>query len=325
MANLVPSGVVKMDVLFPACVEVLREEQRPMHYAELTRKALARLGYGWYDVPWHKQIEDVREKLLLAGSRGTAYVGMPYCVGVLKEWFPSPERQVTIGAKNLTFRQQSLNMDSVVLPLKTEICIEAMVDTIYRFHYMQTKAASAKKELGLFPEEAEETIKEIVSEIERYRRVAEVLPNLDKRVRGAARGKLIEFHVADWFRRKWPENYEHPPNRGRWSEVCKYDFSLRFGDRVYLFDVAGPGADGMYGPPYGGGKKPVDFHVFGDLDNNSVLVCGFMTGKNFTERTLKEFSGPLIWLIVYLNCAKLRIPYGDLLRRLHVRQQKKYA
>lgn len=324
MANIAPSGVVKMDVLFPACVEVLREEQRPMHYAELTRKALARLGYGWHDVPWHRQVEDVREKLLLASSRGTAYIGKPYCVGVLKEWFPGPESQIVVDGKVLVLKQQELNTERVPLPLQTEICIEAMVDAIYRFNYMQTKTIKARKELGLFPEVAEELAGEITGEIERYKAVAEVLPHLDSRVRGAARGKLIEFHVADWFKRKWPENYGHPPNRSRWKEVCKYDFSLRFGNKVYLFDVAGPGQDGKYGPPYGGGKEPVDFHVIGALSNDSVLICGFMTGKNFTERVLKEFTGPLTWLVVFLNCAKLGISYGDLLRRLPVRR-KKYA
>lgn len=312
MADFAPSGVVRMDALFPVCVEVLREEQRPLHYAELTRKALARLGYSWHDVPWQKQVEDVREKLLLAGSRGTAYIGRPYCVGVLREWFPDPDCQMM------------LNMEELALPLRAEICTEAMVDAIYRFNYMQTKTFTAKKELGLFPDVAEELVGEIVGEIERYRAVAEVLPSLDNRIRGAARGKLIEFHVADWFRQKWPENYGHSPNRGRWNEKCKFDFSLRFGSKIYLFDVAGPNQDGTFGHPRGGGKKTVDFHVLGGLNSNSVLVYGFVTGKRFTERIFKEFSNPLIWLVVYLNCTKLRIPYGDLLSRLPVRR-KKYA
>ncbi|MDP3063239.1 MAG: hypothetical protein Q8O40_08540 [Chloroflexota bacterium] len=77
-----------MATLFKACREVAEAAMAPLHYAELTRLAFARLGFSTDSVNWKRQIEDVREKLLEAGLRGFGYLGAPHCLAYLKEWLP---------------------------------------------------------------------------------------------------------------------------------------------------------------------------------------------------------------------------------------------
>lgn len=85
---------VSMTALFPACVEVLRFENRPLHYADLTEMALGRVGEKAGPEVVLDAKEDVREKLLKAGGRGTAYTGAPEYMGVLRCWFPSVQQEV---------------------------------------------------------------------------------------------------------------------------------------------------------------------------------------------------------------------------------------
>lgn len=82
--------MVSMQILFPVCVEVLRDALEPLHYAELTKRALDILNIRVDFKEFLRLKEDVREKLLLANRYGTAYIvdaGDAYCVGVLSQWF----------------------------------------------------------------------------------------------------------------------------------------------------------------------------------------------------------------------------------------------
>lgn len=78
---------LSMKDTFSACVEVLERELRPIHYRELTELTLAKLAVPKRSVNFEKEIENIREKLLLAEQRGTFYVGRPHCVGALRRWF----------------------------------------------------------------------------------------------------------------------------------------------------------------------------------------------------------------------------------------------
>jgi hypothetical protein len=78
---------ISMRDLFPKCVDVLSDALAPIHYAELTRQALRRLGVANSQTNFQKEIENVREKLLLAEQRGTFYTGGPLYAGALQHWF----------------------------------------------------------------------------------------------------------------------------------------------------------------------------------------------------------------------------------------------
>jgi hypothetical protein len=280
-----------MSLLFPACAAVLNEEMRPMHYAELAEKGLARLGGKKEDVDWLRVKEDVREKLLLAGQHGTAYVPRPYCLAVMVDWFPLP--QLTINARVEEFR----------IPLRSDVCLEAMKDALLRFDYMETKTFGARRHQKLF------------------RETGAVLPRLERRVEALVRGKLVEHHVAWWFRNRWPEAYREPENKGDYTKECPHDFALEFGGRRFEFDVAGPNVNGTFGAPRGGGKRAVDFHVLASPREGHIAIHGFERGVRFAERIFKEQSLPFVWLVVYLNCLRESLPYAELARLLVVRKR----
>jgi hypothetical protein len=83
---------VSMTDLFPICVEVLQELRMPVHYKNLTKLAIARLGVPHQKRDLEKHSEDVREKLLSTRRLGTAYIGAPYCYGVMRAWFSNEQR-----------------------------------------------------------------------------------------------------------------------------------------------------------------------------------------------------------------------------------------
>ena len=83
MAN----DTISDSIFFKVCSNVLDEELTPIHYKQLTEKALAKMELRPKDVNFRRQIEDVRERLLQGGMRGCGYVGKPLCCGVKKEWF----------------------------------------------------------------------------------------------------------------------------------------------------------------------------------------------------------------------------------------------
>jgi hypothetical protein len=80
-----------MTELFRKCREVLDQRLIPLHYAELTKLALVECGLTKRDVNWSRQIEDVREKMLLAGQHETFYIGAPYCLAGVRWWFQSEQ------------------------------------------------------------------------------------------------------------------------------------------------------------------------------------------------------------------------------------------
>lgn len=69
-------------VMFTACSDVLDRAIAPIHYAELTRRAMALLGADEYDIRRRK--EDVRERMLEKGRFGSMY--NTRCEGIKTEW-----------------------------------------------------------------------------------------------------------------------------------------------------------------------------------------------------------------------------------------------
>lgn len=116
-----------MKPLFKHCIEVLDEACVPIHYRKLTSVALARLRGFEASSSELKDAENVREKLLEARSRGTAYAGNPHCLGMLRRWFKQP-RQPDL-----------LNPDRIVIPGSAAAGFSAVFESLKRSPFMMTK------------------------------------------------------------------------------------------------------------------------------------------------------------------------------------------
>jgi len=71
----------------------------PLHYTEITRLALRIHGKNPDDMDpqvFKDQAEDIREKVLLAQQHGTSYVGLPFYMGILREWIEHTAKQKTL-------------------------------------------------------------------------------------------------------------------------------------------------------------------------------------------------------------------------------------
>jgi len=121
MAN----DVLPMRALFPVCRDVLQARLQPLHYAELTRLALRHLGIPETAVNWARQIEDVREKLLLAGRYASFYVGRPHCLGAARGWFATPQYELV----NPTH--------GIRIPARVQPAITGAFETALRWPHMQ--------------------------------------------------------------------------------------------------------------------------------------------------------------------------------------------
>lgn len=116
---------ISMRDLFPACVNAMDQEKRPIHYSALTETAMRDLGI---DSPkrhdgFLKNAENVREKLLMAGQRGTFYTGKPLYSGALRSWFRSDA-------------QLAFVLDSIVIPGSAEAGAAGAFEILMRAPYM---------------------------------------------------------------------------------------------------------------------------------------------------------------------------------------------
>lgn len=130
MAN----DVVGMTEMFRACVAVLEDRLVPLHYAELTRLGLGRLGVSEQQVNWKRQIEDIREKLVQAGQYDTAYTGEPLCLVLLQSWVRKEE------ALHLFNSAKPIVIDPN-FPASEEACFEALM----REPHMIKKTATSRE------------------------------------------------------------------------------------------------------------------------------------------------------------------------------------
>lgn len=118
------------NAIFPVCRKILDRELRLIHYAELTRLALVQLGLNDNDVNWQRQIEDVREKMLLAGQYDTFYTGKPHCLAGVSWWFESSQLRL-------------LNPSSgVVIPGDATAGADGAFEALMRDPFMKVKTSA---------------------------------------------------------------------------------------------------------------------------------------------------------------------------------------
>lgn len=119
-----------MTEFFTICKDVLKRELRPIHYVELTQKALGVMGLTKKDVNWQRQIEDVREKMLRLGQFESFYIGKPYCLGGLRWWF--------IGEQLRLFNPSS----GIIIPGNASDGADGAFESLMRDPYMKAKHLS---------------------------------------------------------------------------------------------------------------------------------------------------------------------------------------
>lgn len=133
--------------------------------------------------------------------------------------------------------------------------------------------------------------------------------NVMSKNRNRARGLVIEKHVSEWFRLKWPGMYEMPDNNGIWEKSCSHDFKLIVGGKKYLVDVAGLGRNG-----YQSNKKSTDIHLLCRIDGDNVVWEGVSSGKRLSEICMPEEAKSPISMVVWLNCHASGIDYDSIVR-----------
>jgi hypothetical protein len=256
--------VVSMTDIFPACRDILDKHERPLHYAQMTELALGLLRIPVSRVNLSRQIEDVREKMLLERRHGSFYVGFPYCYAAVDSWFVNNQFDL--------FNHRP----PILIPGNTTSGINGAYEALQRYPNMEIKNQAA---------------------------------NENTRKLACARGLVIERHVADWFKKRWPEIVLSPNNHEVWDRPCNHDFKLQVANRTFNIDVFGPKLDGTYGKPPK--KKPTDFHLMCQTNGKDILWEGVITRKQYNRENylIPEIGRPPIQMIVWLNCIKHNIPY----------------
>ncbi len=129
--------------------------------------------------------------------------------------------------------------------------------------------------------------------------------DIERRNRKRSTGLVLEQHVVNWFKSRWPEFYLEPENYHVWQRPCSHDFRLQIGGKIILIDVAGEGEDGYKNP----GKSTTDLHLLCRIDGPSVIWEGVMYGKLYDSQVVPETAVSPTNMIVWLNCHKYGINY----------------
>jgi hypothetical protein len=117
---------LSMRDLFPVCADVLADVLVPLHYTELTKRALRRMSVPLSAVNLAKEAENVREKLLQYGQRGTFYTGPPAYAGALRSWFVSDA-------------QLQLVVDHIAVPGSAKAGVDGALEALMRSPYMEIR------------------------------------------------------------------------------------------------------------------------------------------------------------------------------------------
>jgi hypothetical protein len=129
--------------------------------------------------------------------------------------------------------------------------------------------------------------------------------NIEYRNRTRSKGLVLEQHVKDWFRLKYPDFYKEPANHGNWQQPCSEDFILDIDGKELKIDVAGANGGGAYG----GLKKPTDFHLLCDVHGHHVYWRAVVSGSKWGTYIMPETASGPQRMLVWLNCAKHDVDY----------------
>ena len=126
--------------------------------------------------------------------------------------------------------------------------------------------------------------------------------------RARSSGLVLEHHISDWFKEKYPSLYQHPENHEKWDRPCNHDFKLLINNRCFLVDVAGPDWHGKYGKR--GRKSKADVHLLCRISGKDCVFEGVVNGDDFTENVLPLTACSPTAFLVWLNCHKVGIDYS---------------
>lgn len=265
-----PKDTFSDKVLFPKCVEVLREELVPMHYLELTEKAVKKLhciGMATErPINMKRQKEDVRERLLDARKLGTFYLPNPYCYGALQKWFVTTKVD-----KQLRFAPDPSSY--VFVPVTISSAINGTYEALMRSPHMINKGHLEEKD-------------------RKFHR---------------SRGLQIESAVCEMFKRNYPEFFIEPDNHQLWATPCSHDFKLLVKGIARHVDVSGRTSSGNFGNA--NNKRTTDIHLLCDTKNDAVVIIGVTGGLGYTNENLRSHEihnnvSPAETFIVWLNIEK---------------------
>ena len=109
-----------------ACKILLKQQMKPMHYAELTRRALQIVNLSFDDIGFRKWADELREKVFTAGLDGFVYVGKPHHLVVLSSWFETDWLFNT-------------DVDAIRIDVTSELATEAAREAALRVPHMVNK------------------------------------------------------------------------------------------------------------------------------------------------------------------------------------------
>jgi hypothetical protein len=265
-----------------------------MHYADLTKAALAVVHVSEADIDFKRQIEDVREKILQARQNGMFYIGSPLCMGAKTRWFRLEQRHLLVSPD-----------ETIRIPASLRTAVEASVEAQLRSPCMIPKTPLMKIACEDFARDPRSALRDKAT-----------LGTLQKLLTARLSGLINEAHVSQWFRQQWPSLWVEKSNADDYTGWSCDDFRLMVGDQLRSVDVMGPNKDDEYANP-GGGKRPAAYHVLCRLDETGVVWERVVRGEDFAnaDGAIPERVGlTAVQMTVYLNCVAKGLDYG-LLRR----------
>lgn len=283
-------SVVSLTDIRLSVSDVLDSALVPMHYADLTGRALAAVRVPVGEVDFKRQKEDVREKILQARQNGMFYAGDPLCMGAKTRWFRLPNKRLLIPQD-----------ETIRIPGDLKTAIEASVEAQLRSPMMIGKRDWAKAACHLFASDPRSALTD-----------PSTLADLHHLFRARTCGLVNEAHVSQWFRSQWPSLWIEKTNANDYTRPCSDDFRLRIDGQVRTVDVMGPNSKDDFKNP-GGGKRPAYYHMLCRLDTDGVVWERTVRGEDFakSDDAIPEHVGlTAVQMTVYLNCLAGGISYG---------------
>jgi len=129
------SQVLSQPLIFMECRKVLDEQIAPIHYADLTKLAIHRLGYSEDEINMFKQKEDVRQ--WLPGKYDVGYIKHPHYVMYLKSWVSYAVQYSLLNSQN-----------PYIIPANLNDSWKACEELLLRYPYLQNKFNKEPEQLA---------------------------------------------------------------------------------------------------------------------------------------------------------------------------------